>query len=542
MVRVLEFPSSWRLFEESRGGVPLTLAHPATNSVLLNLFRRSYAYYKILNSTHTGRKCDSYIDRPKDTQIRTQSPTISLQNPFLDFPGTKTEHRFLAFFNHHTAPTISGCFDSDFWSELLPQVGQSEPSIQHAMIAIAAVHARLDTMDELLDGVDKREQSRQFELQQYNKAIHYLRLHISDHGITLEVTLMSCVLLICLEFLRGSIEQAILHLQGGMSILHASRTTDRSSLGVPSCEERITRKLNEIFFRLRGQGALCGRLTPSLDDIEFSLGSLVFDKPFSSLDEARSCLDHLLTSTFVFVHLSIKSHYTSSLAEIDCNIANFLSTTHSSLSTLLDKWSNNFESFIARSGSITDTKFFNGCTLLRLFYLIGSIWLSVGISTEETAFDGRIQEFSSLVVLASSLTSNSDLGTGLLETSRKSSIKGTCSFTFDMGAIAPLYLTAIACRDRKVRRQAMSLLASCTPRREGLWDADIMEYVARRVVEIEDIGLNDFVASSANAALAQATFMPSEQDRVVGKESPALTYFPSHVLRLLLRLSRLRNC
>lgn len=471
-----------------------------------------------LKCTHTGRKCDGYVNQSGDARAWTQAPyvtTINFQNPFLDFPGTKIEHRFLSFFSYHTAPVISGCFDSDFWNELLPRVSKSEPTIRHAMIAVAAVHARLESMIELIDGIDKQEECRRFELQQYNKAIRLLRIHLSDHGVTLEVTLISCVLLICLEFLRGSIDQAILHLQGGMGILNSYRTNANNSLRISAREERIVRKLNDIFFRLRGQGALCGRLTATINETEFSSGQDLLEKPFSSLDEARSCLDRLLTGAFKFIHLCIRSHHDPSLAMVDGTTVESLTATYLSLSTQLHRWSDNFEAFVAQKGSVADEKFFDGSTMIRMFYIIASVWLSACVSPEESAFDNKHQEFASLLVLASSLSSNSHAETVSPKSPPKPSIKGSPSFTFDMGAIAPLYFVGIACRDRKIRRKAISLLHSCMPRREGLWDADVMEYVARRVVEMEEVGLEDFVASSANPALARETFMPPEKDRIV---------------------------
>ena len=402
----------------------------------------------------------------------------------------------------------------DFWNELLPRISESEPTIRHAMIAVAAVHARLDSMIEPLDSFDKQEECRRFELQQYNKAIGLLRAHLSNHGVTLEVTLTSCVLLICLEFLRGRIDQAILHLQGGIGILDSYRNPT-NCLRISSREEPIARKLNDIFFRLRGQGALCGQLTLTINELGWVQGQNFLNEPFACLDDARSYLDRILTVTFGFIHFCIRSHFDPSLAEVDGTTRASLTEMFFSIKSQLRIWSDNFESFVAQNGSIMDAKFFDGCTMLRMFYIIASVWLVACISPEESAFDNKIQEFSSLLVLASSLSSNATLETKSPTSPPKLSPKGAPLFTFDMGAIAPLYFVAVSCRDRKLRRKALSLLHSCVPRREGLWDADVMEYVAQRVVDIEEVGLEDFVASSANPILAKETFKPPERDRIV---------------------------
>lgn len=395
-----------------------------------------------MKCTRTGRTCDGY------TVSRRRSPQslISLRNPLQDFPGTEREHRYLAFFYRHTAPVISGCFDFDFWNELLPRVGQTEPTIQHAMISVGAVYAR-ESGNELLS----REESQRFELQQYNKAIRHLRRHLSENGVTIEVTLSFCVLLICLELLRGSIVNAILHLQGGLSIL------DQAS--GPSY------KLKDIFYRLDIQWALCGR--PSSDGPG---RKVLVSQTFASLEEARSSLDHLNSRCLKFINMSMRVIYTSQ--------PDSLAGMYTLLSEQLQNWSDNFEQFVTRKQLQSDRR----STLLRVFHLTASIWLSACMSPDETAFDDQLDRFASIVKLASSVRQNAG------------------SFTFEMGVIAPLYFTAIKCRDCVLRRDAISLLSSAMPRREGLWDAGILEYVGRRVIDIEE---------------ARGYGTPAEEDRIV---------------------------
>ena len=55
----------------------------------------------------------------------------------------------------------------------------------------------------------------------------------------------------------------------------------------------------------------------------------------------------------------------------------------------------------------------------------------------------------------------------------------------DLGWIPPLFFTAVKCRVRRIRIQAIRLLESA-PHREGIWDARILARVARRVVELEE--------------------------------------------------------
>jgi hypothetical protein len=76
--------------------------------------------------------------------------SLSIRNRLLDFPGSKDEHRSIDFFYRQTAPILAGYFDADFWRITLPQAGCSEPCIQHAMIALAALQESSDAHEPLI--------------------------------------------------------------------------------------------------------------------------------------------------------------------------------------------------------------------------------------------------------------------------------------------------------------------------------------------------------------------------------------------------------
>ncbi|RDW63666.1 hypothetical protein BP6252_11211 [Coleophoma cylindrospora] len=466
-----------------------------------------------LKCSGTGRKCDGYAYPPAKQAQTTPTSFVAVSippgNPYLDFSGSKLEHRFLTFFYRHTAPSISDCFDFDFWTTMLPLIGQSEPTIQHAMIAVAAVHARLESADELLDGPDKLQESKRLELRQYNKAIHHLQTRISDNGITAEGTLICCALLICLELLLRNIEQAALHLQGGLNILHAQNATFEQSLSKSTDSSLITRKLRAVFNRLETQRILWGQVPDAFQKNETDFLLPVISGSFSTIDEAAASLDRLLSHVLRFLYVSNRVMYTSSRSTEETT--NQFLKTCTELRYLLDVWSDRFERFMSRTKFQKDARFLKSATLLRIFRLTGSVWLSGSISFQATVYDSKSLEFASIVVLASSLA-NGPMSS--VPSNPRPPSKKPFSFAFEMGVIAPLYFTIVTCRDRKVRWKALSLLSTCTPRREGFWDADILEYVARRVLAIEEAGLEAFVRSSANAHEARQTYLPPEHDRV----------------------------
>jgi hypothetical protein len=265
-----------------------------------------------------------------------------------------------------------------------------------------------------------------------------------------------------------------------------------------------------MFNRLRNQWILSGRAT-SLDDAGFIPDSLTSNSTFSSLGEARSSLDQLHTLCLQVIHASADYVFTS-LGDGTGSMDTTISARHGWISAQLGMWAHAFESFMAQNTCRTDTQFIYGSTLLRMSYIICKVWLAACISTEETIFDEKTQEFAAIIALASTLMKGSY---SYISLPQRLSARDPVSFTFEMGVIAPLYFVALKCRDGQLRRKAISLLSTCTPRREGFWDADILTYVARRAVELEETGLEEFVTYSSGKAAARTIYRPPEHDRFV---------------------------
>ncbi|KAI9648892.1 hypothetical protein NHQ30_001458 [Ciborinia camelliae] len=66
------------------------------------------------------------------------------------------------------------------------------------------------------------------------------------------------------------------------------------------------------------------------------------------------------------------------------------------------------------------------------------------------------------------------------------------SFALDLGIIPPLFVVATKCRDRSLRREAISLLTS-SHRREGMWDSRLCAVVGNWIMRVEEEGLSDYV-------------------------------------------------
>ena len=141
-------------------------------------------------------------------------------------PCTKDELRFLEFFHLKTASILSGYFDAYFWRRLILQVGHAEPTVRYAMTAVSSVHEQFENLGPVAlypDGDDPPAVgSHAHALQQYNRAINSLKSHLSDEEPSLRVTLICCVLFICLEFLRGNQQDAMTHFFNGLNVSYFS--------------------------------------------------------------------------------------------------------------------------------------------------------------------------------------------------------------------------------------------------------------------------------------------------------------------------------
>lgn len=108
--------------------------------------------------------------------------------------------------------------------------------------------------------------------------------------------------------------------------------------------------------------------------------------------------------------------------------------------------------------------------------------LSTTLSTDQLIYDDRIEEVSEIIRLAKILHSHP-------------SSKG--EFAFDLGYIPQLYVMAIKCRDRHLRREAIQLLRSRSWR-EGVWDSNLAGSMAIALMAVEEEGLQgEFVPNEA---------------------------------------------
>ncbi|KAK0660587.1 putative transcriptional regulatory protein C15D4.02 [Lasiodiplodia hormozganensis] len=453
-----------------------------------------------------GRICFGYATPSSEglvaSPVRSASATFEpISRQLFDSGAAPQERRALDFFLSRTAPQLSGYFDATFWSRLVLQFGRCEPAIQHAVIAISSAHEQWDVEAR---GLEVSDGSRgRFTLRQYNKAIARLSEQASGAPQPSRTLLLTCVLFVCLEFLRGDTNMAMTHTLNGLNILRAwqADVAKQKLKGFSDYqkkeEEFVNENLTPIFCRLSVISTLLGKPTPivrskppSMDGSEPLPGGF----SFGTLNEARDALIDIQNSGLRFMWATMEKKYQGTIA-----MTEILEQVR--LEMRLAEWHRALDEFEGQAvrrpkSQITEqarTAEEDSLIILRLLYYVAHIWLSSCLSLKETAYDAFISEFQQINALSARLLSrrrpNVSSSSASYSTS-SSSLSGASSgtFSFDTELVGPLYFTAIKCRDPPTRRQTLALLEQCN-KREGAIDSRRASQLATAIMQIEEAGM-----------------------------------------------------
>jgi hypothetical protein len=162
--------------------------------------------------TSTVRKCDGYAQdlfaaRPEVVPALLQRISTSL-------PGSMEEKRGFSYFLINTSVELSGYFDTSFWQQLVLQASASEPALRHAVIGLGSLHKSF--ANKKLD-YSPANIERGFAIDQYTRAIGHLRRSLADGKQGLITALMSCILFVCFDSIRGHFESAMVRLESAHS-------------------------------------------------------------------------------------------------------------------------------------------------------------------------------------------------------------------------------------------------------------------------------------------------------------------------------------
>jgi hypothetical protein len=127
--------------------------------------------------------------------------------------------RYLEFYHHCARPALSTSFDSEFWGRTTLQMAHSEPAVRHALIALGYLHETEDgSLKHARTKFAGQTESR-ILLHHYNKAVTCLVARMADATYSPEISLVTCILFVCIDYLRGNYITAFQHYKNGLNII-----------------------------------------------------------------------------------------------------------------------------------------------------------------------------------------------------------------------------------------------------------------------------------------------------------------------------------
>ena len=417
------------------------------------------------------------------------------------------ERRSFEFLQLEAVPEIVGIFDTDFWTPML-QLSEVEPVLQHALSALSAVYEdyRRDSrqglshnmfnLGDLPSARTSNAPLNAFAIQQYNKAIQLLTK--GEQWIkspSLNVTLMACLLFICLEFLRNNFKMGLKHLKSGLKILmqHNQYLNDTQNIGNSIARRPLDQALIDFYVRLDIQATVHGNATSNFNmtAIEHWKSMPWLSIPFTSVNDAQTKLVTELCAIFQFIRHRHDNSFKSGTA--DTTLPHGMSDNDSfwSSRTILNenrrdnhlgnlkKWRVAFSSLVGVLPTDYTEHHRHNISLLFLYHDLAVLQLTALTFSSLMDYDTFRPDFERMVANVWKVLREFD------------AIKSRPPvISFDMGLLAPLFFIALKCRHLQIRRRAIGLMR-LAPEREGRWVRDTIIEYSEWKLDQEEAGRGD---------------------------------------------------
>ncbi|CZR52561.1 uncharacterized protein PAC_02438 [Phialocephala subalpina] len=156
------------------------------------------------------------------------TPSIP-SNPSTMVIDNEMDHQYFAFFRDQLSFRMTPFAQSDPFRELVLQAS-TIPSIRHTTIALAALAKTYSTLQEAGSPfravIPEVNAHSEYSLQQYSKGLGLMKHDVADGRQDLRTTILTCLLIICVECFHGNYAMVGTVLSNAMSLLRD--WTDRS--------------------------------------------------------------------------------------------------------------------------------------------------------------------------------------------------------------------------------------------------------------------------------------------------------------------------
>ncbi|KID81163.1 C6 zinc finger domain protein [Metarhizium guizhouense ARSEF 977] len=202
--------------------------------------------------TSTGRKCDGYASQAAP------SPEM----PLSAYPTPPSQDELRAV-QSRTLAQVSKFFVDKLWTTKILRIAHTEPGIWYALISLSSYHKLF------MQPVDAA--NNQLAMERHNLDIYALHHHNMAIKAALDIQgtpkhplsyIISCVVFVTIEIIRGEIIAAIRLLKHGQRVLQEFEMQQRQSLIPLGSEDGVIVNLVEAFFTCLTHQAVCvGHLT-----------------------------------------------------------------------------------------------------------------------------------------------------------------------------------------------------------------------------------------------------------------------------------------
>lgn len=423
------------------------------------------------------------------------------------------ERTHLEWFTFCAVRKSPGVFSNEFWKAIVLKASLEEPAILHATLAFSCAHRAYQSS--VYFSPDRQPDSQeQFILRHYGKAITSLRPHFAAQTkASIRVTLVTCVLFICLDLIRGYHNSGLEHLRNGSRLLNQLRPTILAWVEQPRDSAwtftagTVERTLADILGKFCFQAVLLGQRS------SFDVGALLHPLPesFKSANAAQSHLIILLHSVTHLTEMGRLLDRTNSI--LYSQLVRFKDRAEAQLASWSIAWNISGSRINKQPGPLDHIAHH----LLRSHHLLATIKARTCLRPyDEMIYDSYTDDFESIVDQSVQLVQL--VASHALDDTAFKFHQSHAQFTSDMGWLPPLYYTSLKCRNTGIRHHAIELIRS-TPSREGFWDANVAASVAEFVIGLEEmhpvLTLNldwlDAAEMQSDSEASQMVFPPEHQ-------------------------------
>jgi hypothetical protein len=399
--------------------------------------------------------------------------------------------QYLEFYYHCAGPSLADKFDNEFWSRIALQMAHSEPAVRHALITVAYLNQQqTGSLKHAVSSNFTNSHGNKTPLLHYNKAMRFLVSRMMEPSYSPEVGLVTCLLFVCIEFLRADHHSAFTHLRNGLKIIADMQQRHHNDLPkqIPwakldssiASEDMIENQITPLFVRGIASALMHGVNVEEDFPISYPLPES-YPQSFANLREAQASSHTLWNGNLLYLRqVAINVHRKIPRSENDAKLRHQMLRNHSAWYRAFE----GLESSLKLAGKFTpeDTITFSS---LKTTYWGSHILTHCVEDLRQMAFDAYLPEYKKLLHYARiALDPITKAQAG------SSPPAAAANFTFEIALLPALQLTAKTCRCPTTRREAVRLL-SLNPPREGLWDPEQHAAVAKRVIEIEEMKVDE---------------------------------------------------